>query len=131
MRNLALSAFGIAALVATAAAAYAVQLPDVANRDRPGGAVLYERYCAGCHNPGPGHGGTMLLEQLGRPHPPLVGRTDLEPDYVRTVVRNGLIEMPPFRLTELTEPELDQVIAHILSVRPAARPPAAASTVKK
>ena len=118
---------GAAALLASAAAAYAFQPQSAAsparagqgaNVDNPGGAALYERYCAGCHNPGPGHPGTMLLEQLGREHPPLMGRDDLEPDYVRAVVRNGLVEMPPFRPTELTEAELDQVIAHILSVKP-------------
>lgn len=120
---------GAAALLASAAAAYAFQPQSAAspagatqgaNLDNPGGAVLYDRYCAGCHNAGPGHPGTMLLAQLGREHPPLMGRDDLEPDYIRAVVRNGLIEMPPFRPTELTEAELDQVIAHILSVKPAA-----------
>jgi mono/diheme cytochrome c family protein len=118
---------GAAALLASAAAAYAFQpqspasqagASQGANQDHPGGAVLYERYCAGCHNPGPGHPATMLLEQLGREHPPLMGRDDLDPDYVRAVVRNGLIEMPPFRPTELTDAELDQVIAHIKSVKP-------------
>jgi len=121
---------GAAALLASGAAAYAFQpqapasparATQGANLDNPGGAVLYDRYCAGCHNPGPGHPGTMLLEQLGREHPPLMGRDDLEPDYIRAVVRNGLIEMPPFRPTELTEAELDQVIAHILSVKPVAK----------
>lgn len=125
MAKIRLTAFGLAALLATAAVAFAAQLPAAANHDRPGGAVLYERYCAGCHNPGPGHPATMLLEELGRPHPPLIGRTDLEPDFVRAVVRNGLVEMPPFRQTELTEHELDQVIAHILSVKPGAKPPVA------
>ena len=121
---------GAAALLASAAAAYAFQPQSAANHaaanqsganlDHPGGEVLYDRYCAGCHNPGPGHPATMLLEQLGREHPPLMGRDDLEPDYIRAVVRNGLIEMPPFRPTELTEAELDQVIAHIKSVKPVA-----------
>lgn len=130
MAKIALTAFGLAALLATAATAYAVQLPAAANHDRPGGKLLYERYCAGCHDAGPGHPGTMLLEQLGRPHPPLIGRSDLEPDFVRAVVRNGLVEMPPFRPTELTDGELDQVIAHILSVKPAAKK-AAPKVVKK
>lgn len=103
-------ALGAAALFAAVAAAYASELPKA---DRPDGAILYQRYCAGCHDAGPAHPGTMLLKQLGREHAPLVGRPDLDPAYVRAVVRNGLIEMPPFRPTELTEAQLDAVIAHI------------------
>lgn len=79
------------------------------------GKTLYVLYCAGCHNPGPGHPATMRLTELGRPHPPLIGRTDLDPNYIRSVVHNGLIEMPPFRPTELTEDDLTRLISYIKS----------------
>lgn len=74
---------------------------------KPDGAENYALMCAGCHDPGPGHPGTMLLDQLGRPVPSLIGRKDLELDYLRTIVRQGLIEMPPFRPTELSDAEID------------------------
>lgn len=113
---------GATAVLVLACAAQAMQPAAqkvVANHDRASGAVLYERYCAGCHNAGLGHPGTMLLEQLGREQAALVGRADLEPDYIRTIVRNGLVEMPPFRPTELTDAELNAVIAHIKQGTPA------------
>ena len=81
------------------------------------GTELYALMCADCHNPGPGHPGTMLLEQLGRPVPSLIGRKDLELDYVRSVVRQGLVEMPPFRPTELSDAQIEEIYNHIMSVK--------------
>jgi mono/diheme cytochrome c family protein len=91
---------------------------DEANVTKPDGAENYALMCAGCHDPGPGHPGTMLLDQLGRPVPTLIGRKDLELDYLRTIVRQGLIEMPPFRPTELSDAEIDEIYAHIMSAKP-------------
>lgn len=79
------------------------------------GAENYERYCAGCHNPGPGHGGTMLLAEKGAPVPSLIGRKDLDYDYLHSVVRHGMIEMPPFRPTELSDSEIKQIYDHIMA----------------
>lgn len=90
------------------------QQPD---EQKPDGAELYALNCAGCHDPGPGHPGTMLLEQLERPVPSLIGRDDLDADFVRGVVRNGLIEMPPFRPTELTDDQIDLIIDHVKIAR--------------
>ena len=33
---------------------------------KPDGMELYALHCAGCHDPGPGHPGTMLLQELDR-----------------------------------------------------------------
>ena len=84
----------------------------------PAGAVLFEHHCAGCHAPGPGHPATMLLGELGRDHPALVENPDLDADYIRSIVRGGLIEMPPFRPTELSDAEVDAIIAHITAAHP-------------
>lgn len=86
--------------------------------EKPDGAENYALMCAGCHDPGPGHPATMLLEQLGRPVPALIGREDLELDYLHAVVRQGLIEMPPFRPTELSDAEIEQIHAYIVSAEP-------------
>lgn len=88
------------------------------------GAENYARYCAGCHNPGPGHGATMLLAGKGRPVPALIGRKDLEYDYLHSVVRQGLIEMPPFRVTELTDEQVKEVYDYIQSAKPPKQEPA-------
>jgi len=98
------------------------------NRDptaeKPDGAENYALMCAGCHDPGPGHPGTMLLEQAGRPVASLFGRDDLDREYLRTIVRQGLIEMPPFRPTELSDAEIDEIYAHIMSAEPPVTTPA-------
>ena len=86
------------------------------------GSENYERYCAGCHNPGPGHPGTMLLAEKGVRVPSLIGRKDLDYDYLHSVVRQGLIEMPPFRPTELSDTEIKQIYDHIMAQKlPAAK----------
>ena len=92
--------------------------------EKPDGAENYALMCAGCHDPGPGHPGTMLLEQAGRPVASLIGRDDLELEYLRAIVRQGLIEMPPFRPTELSDAEIDEIYAHIMSAEPPVPTPA-------
>lgn len=92
------------------------------------GAENYALNCAGCHDPGPGHPGTMLLEQLGRPVPALIGRDDLELDYLQAVVRNGLVEMPPFRPTELTDKQVEEIYEYIKSAEPPTPTPAMSTT---
>ncbi len=59
----------------------------------------------------------MLLEEMERPVAPLIGRKDLDKDYVHSVVRNGLIEMPPFRPTELTDADVDLVFTYIKTAK--------------
>lgn len=87
--------------------------------DTSEGKALYERDCAACHAAGPGHAGTMrLAETRGAANAVLEQRTDLDPDYVRRVVRNGLIEMPPWRQTEISDADLSQVIAYLTRPRP-------------
>ena len=40
-------------------------------------------------------------------------RTDLVPIFVKSVVRNGLGSMPPYRRTELTDTDADAIIAYL------------------
>jgi mono/diheme cytochrome c family protein len=40
-------------------------------------------------------------------------RTDLDPDYIRHVVRHGLVEMPPWRPTELDDSSLAQLVQYL------------------
>jgi len=57
----------------------------------------------------------MLLAEKGVPVPSLIGRKDLELDYLQSVVRNGMIEMPPFRPTELSDSQIKQIYDHIMA----------------
>jgi mono/diheme cytochrome c family protein len=70
------------------------------------GAGTYAQYCADCHDRGHGHPGTMRLA-MRLDNPVLRTRTDLAPEYVKWVVRNGYQMMPPFRPTEITDSELE------------------------
>jgi len=64
----------------------------------------------------------MLLSEKGAPVASLIGRKDLDYDYLHSVVRQGLIEMPPFRPTELSDTEIKQIYDHIMTQKlPAAK----------
>lgn len=82
------------------------------------GKALFESRCAACHAAGPHHAGTMKLALVrGADHAVLAERKDLVPEYVRIVVRHGLIEMPPWRQTELDDASLEQIVAYLTRQR--------------
>jgi (+)-pinoresinol hydroxylase len=86
--------------------------------DTAPGKALFERHCAVCHAAGPGHPGTMrLTEARGAANAVLEERTDLDPAYVRIVVRQGLVEMPPWRRTEIDDAALQQIAAYLTRPR--------------
>lgn len=72
------------------------------------GEEIYNRNCLPCHAEGPGHAGTMRLAlRLGEEKSVLTKRNDLQAVYVKTIVRQGILLMPPFRPSEITDTELD------------------------
>ena len=80
------------------------------------GEQIYKRHCQACHDPGAGHPATLLLGQkYGAEKAVIKGRQDLNLVYVKTIVRGGLLEMPPFRPTEITDSELDIIAEFILT----------------
>jgi mono/diheme cytochrome c family protein len=84
--------------------------------------VLFNTHCGICHlQMGPGT--IMLGRRLGPDHALLDERTDLDPDYIKHVVRNGIGGMPPQTRVDLPDAELDAVAAYL--TRPAAerKPP--------
>ena len=76
------------------------------------GEVLFGRECAFCHV-GKSTGALMLGRRLGKENADLTKRKDLEADYVKAVVRNGLVNMPPFSRVELTDAELDAIAVYL------------------
>lgn len=73
------------------------------------GERLFGQKCAFCHV-GKNTGTTMLKRRLDKSQPAeLHKRTDLEPDYVRTVVRNGLVNMLSAQRAELSDADLDAI----------------------
>lgn len=79
------------------------------------GEAIYNLYCGKCHDPGARHPGTMMMRQLGweDDESALADRKELQPDYIREIVRNGLIEMPPFRPSEISDPQLDALVDYL------------------
>ena len=78
------------------------------------GKTLYELHCIACHDQGPGHPGTMRLqERVGEEQAALLDRDNLPPEYIKLVVREGFKLMPPFRPSELSDRQLDELAAYI------------------
>lgn len=84
-------------------------------KPEPGsGADIFAKQCAWCHSPGVEHPGTMQLgETRGADFAVLEDRTDLNADYVKYIVRNGLNGMPPFKPTIITDAELDKLASYL------------------
>ena len=81
------------------------------------GQQVYEKLCVHCHAQGPGNAGTQSLQRRGIGDAVLVDRKDLSAVYIKTIVRSGIKQMPSFRLTEISDDELDK-LADYLSQHP-------------
>lgn len=91
---------------------------------RRGQAVFRER-CAACHAPIPDEvfgprflppmPGTQALQARYQGTVPaaLEERTNLTPEFVESIVRNGLPGMPFFRPTEVSDEDLEAVAAYL------------------
>ncbi|HEX6997672.1 MAG TPA: cytochrome c [Gammaproteobacteria bacterium] len=103
-----------AVLLGAACAAGAVVWAQPA-RDLERGKAVYERWCSHCHAPGPGHPGTQSLQVKydGALPAVLLERTDLTPEAIEAFVRQGVLSMTPFRKTEITDAELDDLAAYV------------------
>jgi mono/diheme cytochrome c family protein len=106
-----------AAAVAAIIVGLEVFLPDASAQStaQVRGKEVYDHWCAPCHAAGPGHPGTQSLEIKYRGELPSVleDREDLTPDFVRTLVRSGILMMAPFRKTEVTDAQLDDIAAYL------------------
>ncbi len=99
------------------AAVLALLLPASVRADSApdAGRVVYEKWCAPCHDPGINHPGThaLMAKYSGTKPAALVDRTDLPPDIVKHFVRHGITIMPPFRKTEISDAELDSLAGYL------------------
>lgn len=87
--------------------------------DLEGGKAVYEHWCAPCHAAGPGHPGTQSLQIKydGSVPAVLMERTDLTPETIEVFVRQGILSMAPFRKTEITDAELDDLAAYLTKAK--------------
>ncbi len=109
------TALGLAAGLAGIAAA------QDGSRSGPGapelqeGKAVYAHWCAPCHAADPGLAGTLALQNKYEGSLPaaLEDRTDLQPAVISYFVRNGVAWMAPFRPTEISDAELEQLNAYL------------------
>jgi mono/diheme cytochrome c family protein len=94
--------------------------PVATKPGQPPGYVLFQTSCAVCHGSGPGKPGTRALAAKYKGATPalLEERTDLDPAYIKQVVRQGLYVMPFFRKTELSDSDLNAIAAYLTRKRP-------------
>ena len=85
------------------------------SKGEPKGYVQYQNYCTVCHGEGVGKPGTMALQAKYKGALPalLEKRTDLTPALIKTYVRNGFSVMPIFRKTEISDADLDAIVAYL------------------
>ena len=79
------------------------------------GEAVYNRWCVHCHSTGRGNPGTDSLQVKygGKVPAVLLERTDLSAEAVSLFVRQGVLSMPPFRKTEITDAELAALSAYV------------------
>jgi cytochrome c5 len=77
------------------------------------GQAAFTHRCAMCHHEG-NTGTVILARRLGKEKSVLERRTDLQPAYIRQIVRAGLVNMPPLSRVEMPDTDLDAVIAYLV-----------------
>lgn len=83
------------------------------------GEALYRHWCAGCHDPGPGHPGTLRMAgDLGSENAVLREMKSLNRALVQLAVRRGFQMMPPFRPTEISNEELRRIADYLVGGKP-------------
>ena len=77
--------------------------------------TVWTMHCEGCHRPdAQGPGPLMLGHRFGESRADIASNPDLDPTYLKQVVRSGFLEMAPFRNTEISDRELDALIDFLL-----------------
>ncbi len=77
------------------------------------GRQLFEATCIHCHERS-GWGTRDLARRLGAKRSRLLERTDLDADYIRAVVRNGINSMPWYTRTDLSDRQIEAIAAYLM-----------------
>ena len=79
------------------------------------GERIYVDKCEYCHGDGVQKGGTFVLEARYEGAVPglLTERTNLAPEYIEAVVRTWTNGMAPFRPAEISDSELEALVAYL------------------
>jgi mono/diheme cytochrome c family protein len=117
------------ALLAFAAAASGQQAVTTDASAIARGKEQYDRMCAPCHGADKGDFGRAMLpgtdalriKYQGKLPALLTERADLTPAIIKAFVRTGTWSMPPFRKTEISDAQIEEISAYIASTAQAAR----------
>ena len=85
---------------------------SLAHADSASDKQTYTARCVKCHGES-GTGTVMLGRRLGKDKGMLERRADLQSVFVRHVVRNGIVSMPPLTRVEVTNDELDAILRYL------------------
>ena len=77
---------------------------------------LFAEKCGMCHRV-QGMGTTLLQRRYDPDLALLENRRDLAPEFIRTVVRSGFNNMFPISRGEVSDAQLEQIIAHLTQER--------------
>jgi mono/diheme cytochrome c family protein len=78
------------------------------------GEQVFNRHCVHCHAPGDENPGTRQLGLTrGKDKAVLAERRDLAADYIRHIVRHGLMSMPAFVPSDLNDDQLDALTDYL------------------
>ena len=88
--------------------ALCILFSSVLAADTTTGEKVYRQWCIHCHGEDDSGPGTLRLGwDKGKDKSLLTERDDLNRQYIEAVVRLGLDEMPSFRITEISDAELN------------------------
>jgi (+)-pinoresinol hydroxylase len=77
------------------------------------GRKVYQKWCYPCHGPGADKPGTASLAARGQKPAVLAERKDLTPATIKIFVRHGVLFMPTFRKTEISDADLAAISAYL------------------
>ena len=94
------------------------------------GKEVFARQCTPCHGAERGDFGREMLpgtdalriKYQGKQPALLEQRKDLTPELIRTYVRKGTFSMPPFRKTEISDAQVDEISAYLAASAKNTRP---------
>ena len=79
--------------------------------------ALFVEKCAMCHRR-MGMGTVLLARRMNPALAQLEARSDLTVDYIKSVARQGMGNMPPVRRGELSDAQLDRIAAYLAKAKP-------------
>jgi mono/diheme cytochrome c family protein len=103
-------------LISTLLLALGLMASSVHAEDQARGKVVYDKFCSHCHNPG-NWAAFKLTQRNGEKLALIEQRTDMPAALVMTAIRNGIGNMPPYRLTDISNADAQAVADYLTRKR--------------